>query len=71
MKTFSVLYATTTSYEAVVKAKTKEEAKNKVLEVIGSPVKIEKVFEIRKVTENEVYLGNGYAAHTIGDKPCA
>lgn len=47
MKTFSVQYNTTTSYEAVVKANTKEEAKKKVEEVIGDPVEIENVYEVR------------------------
>lgn len=43
---YSVIYNTTTSYEAVIKATTKEEAKKKVLEVIGSPIEIENVYEI-------------------------
>lgn len=47
MKTFSVTYNFTTSYEAVVKAKNKEEAKQKVLEVIGDPVEIENVWEVK------------------------
>lgn len=48
MKIFSVQYNTTTSYEAVVKAKNKEEAEKKVAEVIGDPVEIENVYEIRQ-----------------------
>lgn len=46
MKTFSVTYNTTTSFEAVVKAKTKKEAKEKVVEVIGEPLAVESVREI-------------------------
>ncbi len=46
MKTYSVQYNTTTSYEAVVKAKNKEEARKKVEEVIGDPVEIEQVYEV-------------------------
>lgn len=46
MKTYSVLYNTTTSYEAVVKANSKDEAKKKVVEVIGDPITVEKVYEI-------------------------
>lgn len=46
MKTYSVTYNTTTSYEAVVKAKSKKEAEAKVLEVIGDPVEIEATREI-------------------------
>lgn len=48
MKTYSVLYSTTTSFEAVVKAKNKDEAKKKVVEVIGDPVEVENVYEIRQ-----------------------
>lgn len=47
MKTYSVTYNTTVSYEAVVKAKNQEEAKKKVVEVIGDPVEIEGVHEVR------------------------
>lgn len=47
MKTYSVIYNTTTSYEAVVKAKNQDEAKKKVAEVIGDPVEIESVHEVR------------------------
>lgn len=50
MKTFSVIYDITTSCESVVKAKSKKEAENKVREVIGEPIRIEKVYEI---TETE------------------
>jgi hypothetical protein len=48
MKTYSVTYNTTTSYEAVVKAKNKEEAKKKVTEVIGDPVEIEHIYEVNR-----------------------
>lgn len=48
MKTYSVTYNTTTSYEAVVKAKNQEEAKKKVAEVIGEPVEIENVYEVNR-----------------------
>lgn len=47
MKTYSVTYNTTTSFEAVVKAKNAEEAKSKVVEVIGDPVEVENVREIK------------------------
>lgn len=47
MKTYSVIYNTTTSYEAVVKAKNQEEAKKKVIEVIGDPVEVETVHEVK------------------------
>jgi len=46
MKTYAVNYSTTTSFDAVVKAKSKEEAKKKVIEVIGEPVEIESVYEV-------------------------
>ena len=56
MKKFCVFYNTTTSFEAVVKAKTKKEAKEKVREVIGEPVVIEKIWELKyteKLKENK------------------
>lgn len=46
MKIYSVTYSTTTSYEAVVKAKSKKEAQAKVEEVIGEPLEVENVREI-------------------------
>lgn len=46
MKTYSVTYNTTTSYEAIILAKNVEEAKKKVVEVIGDPVTIEDVYEL-------------------------
>jgi hypothetical protein len=46
MKTYSVTYSTTTSYEAIVLAKNAEEAKKKVIEVIGNPVTIEEAYEL-------------------------
>lgn len=46
MKTYSVTYNTTMSYEAVVKAKNQEDAKKKVFEVIGDPIEFEEVREI-------------------------
>lgn len=48
MKTYSVTYNTTTSYEAVVKAKNQEDAKKKVVEVIGDPIEIENVYEVNR-----------------------
>ena len=48
MKTYNVCYSVTTSYDAVVKAKNQEEAKKKVVEVIGDPVEVENVYEIRQ-----------------------
>lgn len=48
MKTYNVVYNVTTSYDAVVKAKNEKEAKNKVIEVIGEPLEIEDVREIRQ-----------------------
>ena len=47
MKTYNVIYNTTTSYDAVIKAKNKKEAEDKVKEVIGEPVEIESIYEIR------------------------
>lgn len=47
MKKFAVNYNTTTSYDTVVKAKNAEEAKKKVTEVIGEPVEIESVYEVK------------------------
>lgn len=46
MKTYSVTYNTTVSYEAVIQAKSEKEARQKVVEVIGQPLKIEWVREI-------------------------
>lgn len=46
MKKYNVTYNTTTSYEATVKAKSAEEAKKKVMEVIGEPVEIEDIWEV-------------------------
>jgi hypothetical protein len=48
MKSFSVQYNTTVSYDTVVKAKNAEEAKKKVIEVIGEPIQIESVYEVNK-----------------------
>lgn len=47
MRTYNVLYNTTVSYEAVIKAESKDAAKKKVKEVIGEPVTIEKVWELK------------------------
>lgn len=47
MKKYCVIFNTTTSFDAVVKAKNKEEAKEKVIEVIGEPVEIESVYEVK------------------------
>lgn len=46
-KRYCVTYSTCTSYDAAVVANNKEEAKNKVIEVIGEPVTIEDVWEIK------------------------
>lgn len=46
MRKFAVSYSTTTVFEAVVKAKSKKEAEEKVVEVIGEPIKVESVHEI-------------------------
>lgn len=46
MKKYSVIYNITTSYEAIIKAISKKEAKEKVKEVIGEPIEIERIFEI-------------------------
>lgn len=48
MKKFNVTYEVTTCYEATVKAKNKEEAKKKVIEVIGDPVQIDSVYELKE-----------------------
>ncbi|MEE9214800.1 MAG: hypothetical protein V3U54_08420 [Thermodesulfobacteriota bacterium] len=48
LKTFSVMYNTTTSSESVVVAKTKKEAIAKVREVIGEPIKIEQAWELKE-----------------------
>lgn len=47
MKKFSVQYNTTVSYDAIVRAKTVKEAEEKVREVIGEPIKIESVYEVK------------------------
>ena len=47
MKTFNVLYEVTTSYDAIVKAKTKEEAREKVKEVIGEPITFGGIYEVK------------------------
>ena len=47
MKKYCVSYNVTTSYDTTIKAETKEEAKNKVIEVIGEPIKIESVWEVK------------------------
>lgn len=47
MKEYSVAYTVTTEHEAIVKAKNKEEAAKKVIEVIGSPVIIGEVYEFK------------------------
>jgi len=47
MKKYSVQYTTTTHFEAVVKAKNEGEAEKKVVEVIGYPVQIETVYEVK------------------------
>lgn len=46
MKTYNVQYSVTTSFDAVVKAKNREEAAKKVIEVIGEPVVVEAIYEI-------------------------
>lgn len=46
-KTYSVIYSYRASNEATVKARSKREARQKVVEVIGPPVKIELIYEVR------------------------
>lgn len=46
-KEFSVNYNFTTSYEAVVKAETAEEAIAKVKEVVGDDISIESSWEVK------------------------
>ena len=65
MKKFCVVYNVTTSYDAAVSAKTKEEAIAKVREVIGSECVIEGAWPVRK---NEISLGNGYSAYPLVEK---
>lgn len=48
MKTYCVVYAVTTSYDAEVKAASREEAIAKVREVIGEPVTIESVWQTKE-----------------------
>lgn len=48
MKTYNVCYSVTTSFDAVVKAKNAKEAEAKVVEVIGDPVTIDGVHEVRE-----------------------
>jgi len=62
MKKFCVVYNVITSYDVSVKAKTKEEAIEKVKEVIGADAVIEGAWAIRP---KEVLLGGGYSAHPI------
>lgn len=47
MKKFCVFYDVTTSYDADIQAKSKEEAANKVREVLGEVV-IKQVWEVQK-----------------------
>ena len=47
-KLFSVQYAFSTSYDTVVEAKNEKEAAEKVLEVIGEPIEIESVWEVKR-----------------------
>ena len=62
MKKFCVSYQLTTSYDASVSAKTKEEAIAKVKEVIGSDIVIEEAWALR---DREIPLGGGYSARPL------
>lgn len=53
-KLFSVQYAFSTSYDTVVEAKNEKEAAQKVLEVIGEPVEIESVWEVKARKQREL-----------------
>lgn len=46
-KRFSVIYEVTTTHEAIVEAKNKEEAVEKVVEVVGDPIVIESVYVLK------------------------
>jgi len=48
MKEFCVVYEVTTSYDAAVSAKTKDEAIAKVKEVIGSDVVVTGTWEVKR-----------------------
>lgn len=50
MKTYCVTYETTTGYDVPVKAKSKEEAMKKVLEIIPDAANME-AWELRKKNE--------------------
>lgn len=47
MKKFCVIYSVTTSYDASVSAKNAEEAKKKIIEVIGDDAEIDGAWEIK------------------------
>jgi hypothetical protein len=47
MKSFTVNYSVTVHYDAVVRAKTKEEAEKKIAEVVGDSVTIESSWEVK------------------------
>lgn len=48
MKKYAVMYNITTSFESVVEAENKEEAEKKVKDVIGDPILIESVWEVKE-----------------------
>lgn len=48
MKRYNVVYSVTISYEAQVTAHSEKEAKAKVKEVIGEPLKFEGVWELKE-----------------------
>lgn len=47
MKTYCVIYEVTMNYEAIFKAKSKEEAIKTVVEVIGDPITVTDVTELQ------------------------
>jgi hypothetical protein len=50
-KEYAVSYSVTIEHEAIVEAKSEREAKEKVTEVIGEPLKIVSVHTLRKDRE--------------------
>ena len=58
MKRFTVNYHTITYYDAVVRAKNTKEAKEKVAEVIGDPLDIDDVYELKDYTPHSSYRSN-------------
>lgn len=52
-KRYAIDYSTTVHYEAVLMAQNKTKAIQKVVDVIGKPVKIHSVYEIDLKDKNE------------------